>query len=190
MNNLIARSLASAATVMVLAGGARAELLDPSQFKGCEMHVAGVYMPENNHVDDRIFVKVMPTDAPIVLVLCGYMETQWNLEVVEGAEIRQVIVSGYYEHSVVGVPDGVPTEIRTYFPKADKSNDDYFWAYGWHTADGRKLRRHLDELTDLKIDTFQDCLVDLRFVFSTDFRRIFDQFNFQQRRRRTHTRVT
>ncbi|WP_372896977.1 tetratricopeptide repeat protein [Stieleria sp.] len=143
---------------------ATAELLPADQLASCQLHVIGIYAPEDNNTDDRVFVDVQPTGKPIVLALTGYYGAQWNVKISADADVRQVIVAGYFEHSVRGLPESVPTEMLTYFPDADKTRKDFFWAYSWHTKNGRDLRSRLKELTGLDISTFQGKYSAKRFV--------------------------
>ncbi len=143
---------------------ATAELLPADQLASCQLHVIGIYSPEDNNTDDRVFVDVQPTGKPLVLALTGYYGAQWNLKISPDADVRQVIVAGYFEHSVRGLPESVPTEMFTYFPDADKTRKDFFWAYSWHTKNGRDLRSRLKELTGLDITTFQGEYSAKRFV--------------------------
>ncbi|MCS7468467.1 tetratricopeptide repeat protein [Stieleria sp. ICT_E10.1] len=142
---------------------ATAELLPADQLASCQLHVIGIYSPESS-ADDRVFVDVQPTGKPVVLVLTGYYGAQWNLDIAAEADVRQIIVAGYFEHSVRGVPDRVPTERITYYPSADKTRKDFFWAYSWHTKNGRDLRSRLKQLTGLEVTTFQGEYSAKRFV--------------------------
>ncbi|QEF96607.1 Tetratricopeptide repeat protein [Stieleria maiorica] len=156
------------------ASTAVAELLPPDKLASCQMHVIGIYSPEDHSTDDRVFVTVQPTGQPIVLVMSGYFGAQWNLEISPDADVRQVIVAGYFEHGVVGIPESIPTEVITYFPAADKSRKDYFWAYAWHTQNGRELRARLKDITGLDITTFQGQYSGKRFVVDGKNGRVAD----------------
>lgn len=134
----------------------RAELLSPSAFADCDLHIVGIYMPTDHNTDDRVFVHLTSKDKPVVLVLSAYFETQWNLELDEGVEIRQIIVPGYFEQSVVGAPEGTPIETITYFHSPDQTRrDDFFFAYALETQRGRELQSRVLEMTGLKWATFQ-----------------------------------
>ncbi|MCA9048122.1 MAG: hypothetical protein KDA89_05305, partial [Planctomycetaceae bacterium] len=141
-----------------------AGLLDKDELAGCEMHVVGMYMPKDNNRDDRVYVDVKPTGKPIVLVLTGYFGAEWHLNIDPNADVRQIIVPGYYKHELAEPTPDVPIAMLTYFPKADKSNRNFFWAYAWNTSEGRELRRKLKELTGLEVTTFQGVYAATRFV--------------------------
>lgn len=145
-------------------GQLAAELLPPEKLAECKMHVVGMYGPENQSQDDRVYVKVKKTDSPIVLVLSGYYGAQWNLDIESGADIRQIIVAGYYEHSVKDADESIPVQLFTHFGTDDPKDRDFFWAYSWHTKNGRELRKRLKEITGLEIETFQGVYHAKRFV--------------------------
>lgn len=157
------------------ANNVSAELLPADKLQSCQLHVVGIYSPKDHNTDDRVYVEVLPTDAPMVLVLSGYFGAQWNVKIAPEADVRQIIVAGYFEHSIVGVPDTVPVEMVTYFPAADKSKRDYFWAYALHTQYGRELRSRLKELTGLDIATFQGEYSGDRFIVDGKIGRISEQ---------------
>ncbi|TWU08449.1 tetratricopeptide repeat protein [Stieleria varia] len=142
----------------------RAELLPPEKLKDCELHVLGIYSPKNHGKDDRVFVEVQPTGRPIVLVMSGYFGAQWNVKIAPEADVRQVIIPGYFKHSVVGVPGDIPVETITWFTESGENRSDFFWAYAWHTEKGRELRERLKEITGLEITTFQGEYSGERFV--------------------------
>ncbi len=154
-NSLSTQSLISISVMVIAASTVQAELLSPTRLENCQMHVVGVYRPAKHGEDDRVFVDVKSTGKPMVVVLTGYFGVQWSLKVDPSADIRQVIVPGYFEHTVSGLPDDTPMEMITYFPKKENSREDYFWAYAWHSNQCQKLRQRLTEMTSLKISTFQ-----------------------------------
>ena len=124
--------------------------IDKSRLAGCDLHTIGIYAQEASG-DDRVYVTVKNTGRPMVIVLCSYMETQWNVTVEPGAEVRQLVASGWFEQEVVA-----PKEIPVHIVVGSGSRDaKYFWAYSWHTKEGRDVRKRVRELTDLDITTFQ-----------------------------------
>ena len=157
-NSLSTPSLISISVMVIsviAASTVQAELLGPTRLENCQMHVVGVYRPAKHGEDDRVFVEVKSTGKPMVVVLTGYFGVHWNLKVDSSADLRQVIVPGYFEHTVSGLPDDTPIELITYFPKNENSREDFFWAYAWHSLRGIQLRQRLTEMTSLKISTFQ-----------------------------------
>ena len=149
---------------LILCTTARADLVSKDKMKDCDVHVIGMYSPKDHSQDDRVYVEVKPTGKPMVIVLCGYFGAQWNVNVEPEANVRQIIVTGYYEHSIIGKKNDIPVEILTYFPEADRSKGEYFWAYAWHTKDGRQMRTRINELTGRDVTTFQGEYAGKRFV--------------------------
>lgn len=124
--------------------------IDKSRLAGCDLHTIGIYAQESSG-DDRVYVTVKNTGRPMVVVLCSYMETQWNVTIEPGAEVRQLIASGWFEQEIVA-PEEIPVHIVVGSGSGDAK---YFWAYSWHTKEGRDVRKRVRELTDLEITTFQ-----------------------------------
>ena len=121
----------------------------PSELAGSKLHVVGAY---GSVGPDRIEVEVKSTETPIVLSLAAYQATRWKLNVEDGAKIAQVIVGGYFEPLIEGVPDGVPVYFSSYLPK---KNRDYFFGHAWHSKYTRTMVKRLKMLTGLDVATFQ-----------------------------------
>ncbi len=127
-----------------------------ASYTDAEVHVIGIYMPENGTQDDRVYVHIKNTGKPLVIVLCGYSDAQWNLDVDQGTTIREVIVSGWFNQDIVGVPDGVPTKLIIGSTSRNKQADkNYFWSYAWHTENGRDMVRKIAALTGLQVSSYQ-----------------------------------
>ncbi len=54
----------------------------------------------------RVQVRVERKSAPLVLFLSAYEPTTWELDLREGVQIAAVILSGYHDQRVTGVPAG------------------------------------------------------------------------------------
>ena len=123
-----------------------------------EIHLIGVYQGRGRPgvANPPISVEVRPTRKPVVLVLTSYFSVDWNVTVTAGARIKKVIVSGYNNQEIHGVPDGIPVENRSYYP-ADGSRraGGWFFAYEWNTPQWREVVRHLNDETGLHVATFQ-----------------------------------
>jgi hypothetical protein len=131
----------------------RPPAIDKSRLAGCDLHTIGIYGQEASG-DDRVYVTVKNTGRPMVIVLCSYMETQWNVTIEPGAEVRQLIASGWFEQEITA-PKEIK-EIPVHIVVGSSSRDaKHFWAYSWHTKEGRDVRKRVRELTDLEIATFQ-----------------------------------
>ena len=133
-------------------------VLAQEALKDCRCHVVGIYTPNGGSEDDRVPVRVTATGHPMIIVLCSYFGTQWNLAIDDKADVRQIIVSGWFPSSLVTQPgsnESYPTKFIFGSGGPQKSDPNYFWAYGWHSADGRKVRAQVKSLTGRDIDTFQ-----------------------------------
>jgi len=71
-----------------------------------EVHIVGIYGPKEKSRKVRVDVK--PSGKPIVLALCSYHEATWEVSVDPAALLERVVVSGYFEQKIEGVPAGVP----------------------------------------------------------------------------------
>ena len=138
--------------------------LDQSRLTDCDLHVIGIYMPQNSSADDRVYVEVKATEKPIVVALTSYNSVQWHLKIDPKARVQQIIIAGYFEQGLAEPHPDIPIVWQTYFPTADKKNKHFFWADGWHTREGRNLRKKLNELTGLDVTTFQAEYQGSRFV--------------------------
>ena len=94
----------------------------PSQVTGPELDLVSVYDPGTVTVD------VGATGRPVMLALGSYEHVNWNLNLLPGATVEKVIVSGYKTPSTpTNVPAGVPVEIVSGgpFPGYGRSGDLY-----------------------------------------------------------------
>jgi RNA polymerase sigma factor (sigma-70 family) len=128
---------------------------DPAKLADAEMHVIGVYgakLSKGGSVD----VVVRATAKPIVLVLTSYYGNNWHIKLADGARIKKVILSGYFEQAIDGLPAGVPIENRSYFPEdGSRRKRGWFWAHVWNSPQWREMVRRLNEMTGLPIATYQ-----------------------------------
>jgi hypothetical protein len=68
-----------------------------------QLHVISVYTTRNG---GKVTVD---TGADTVLALAAYDQTTWTLDIKAGTTVKKILLYGYYQHSVAGVPSG--TEI-------------------------------------------------------------------------------
>ncbi len=132
-------------------------LLPQTQLEDCRVHVVGIYRPQGGSQDDRVAVQVKPTGHSMAVVLCSYFGSQWNLSIDEKADVKQIILSGWFPSSLVFKDPESNIPVRQIFGSANAGTPDpnYFWAYGWHSAEGRKVRDVVKTLVGRDIDTFQ-----------------------------------
>ena len=129
------------------------------------MHAVGCYMPVNFSKQKRVTVTVHGTDRPIVLVVNAYHATIWSLKVDPDARIDRVIVGGYFEQQIEGVPAGVPIVRRTYFPiEAPWHAEGYFDAWERPSESYDQMAFSLRGMTGLGITSFQGAYTGKEFV--------------------------
>jgi predicted esterase len=118
---------------------------------GADLHVVGAYDARDGN-GAPVDVEVQPSDKPIVLALASYGSVLWNVKIARGAQVKAVIIGGYFEQEIEGIPANVPVVYRTYFPS---QNRDFFYAYQWNTLEYRRMVERLNDLTGLLVSTFQ-----------------------------------
>jgi RNA polymerase sigma factor (sigma-70 family) len=120
--------------------------------KGAELHVVGIAGPE--HIRQQpVEVSVTPTARPIVLVLASYHNAVWNLKVADKADVRAIILGGYFEQEIVGVPATAPLVRRTAFPPSDKPGN-WFYAYQSNSPEFWSMAANLKKMTGLSVTSF------------------------------------
>lgn len=143
-------------------------LLSQEALKDCRVHVIGIYTPSTGSRDDRVPVRIAATGHPMVVVLCSYMSTQWNVTIDEKADVQQIIVSGWFKSSLLLAKSksdkSYPTKFVIGSRDAPVADPNYFWAYGWHSAEGRKVRDQVKALTGHTVSTFQGIYQGKSFV--------------------------
>jgi hypothetical protein len=87
-----------------------------------QLHAIGIYDggdPKNevNQIDGHdvgdSHVRITYQGGPIIVCLCAYDPVRWILEVEPGVNVKKVIVAGYYQQQVEGLPDEIPIEGQT-----------------------------------------------------------------------------
>jgi hypothetical protein len=96
--------------------------------------------------------------GPQVVVLSSYEPVEWNVTAAPGAQIVQLIATGYYTPTV-NAPAGVPVEILSY----DASGEFVGCAYEFPDSDPfsgcetPEYFRFVEELTGLEVTSFHGC---------------------------------
>jgi hypothetical protein len=96
-------------------------------YDSCEVHGVDVeqgagpvptyqYTPRGS-----VTVEIGAVNGPIVLVLTAYYPVKWIIENPHNAEIKEVIVGGYYQGSVTGIHDSVPILATQNYEGNDRS---------------------------------------------------------------------
>jgi beta-lactamase regulating signal transducer with metallopeptidase domain/predicted esterase len=118
---------------------------------GTDLHVVGIYAPGAGN-GAPVDVEVLPTGKPMVLALASYGSALWNVKIAKDARVKAVIIGGYYEQEVEGIPAGIPVAYQTYVPSL---NDHFFYGYKWTTLEYRRMVERLNDMTGLLVCTFQ-----------------------------------
>ena len=116
-----------------------------------EIHMIGLYeASSSHHAIAPAKVQVTYSGAPIILVLTSYEPVEWHIEASPDVQIDQVIVSGYYEQRVKGLPDSVPV-----WEESRDNGGQAFYSYKRSDGSFRKAVNRLHELTGRGVLTFQ-----------------------------------
>ncbi len=156
-------------------GSVRPEHFDPAE---TEMHVIGVYQAKSRPGEEkgRMDVEVRPTAKPIVLVLTSYFSVEWRINLKDGARIKKVILSGYNEQEIKGLPAEVPIDNRSYFPvDGARRQNGWFWAFEWNGSQWREMVRRLNAMTGLPVASFQGTEAGDSFIVDGKAGREFGQ---------------
>jgi RNA polymerase sigma factor (sigma-70 family) len=125
-----------------------------------ELNVVGISSPADP--GKPVAVEVRATAKPVVLVLTSSSEAVWNVKRAEGARIKAVLVAGDNSQEVDGIPDDVP--VRYFCPDASclfegirsqRDRQQAFNAYQGNTLEYRRMVQKLNDLTGLRVATFQ-----------------------------------
>ncbi len=128
--------------------------------ENAEIHVVGCYASEQDFVN----VNVLPHDNPRVIVLTSYFSVNWSLNISEHADVRAVIVAGYFEKGQLkGVPNDIPVISRHYYPvkkgitreEKKAKHDQCFHAWASEDTSYRKMLSVLENMTGQRPTTFQ-----------------------------------
>jgi RNA polymerase sigma factor (sigma-70 family) len=117
---------------------------------GAGLHVVGLYQAGDR--GSTVDVEVRPADKPIVLALTSYSEVRWNVKVAAGAKLKAVIVGGWFEQDLEGVPTDIPVVYRV---GSGTGRKDYFYAYRANSIEFRRMVDRLNDLTGLLVSTAQ-----------------------------------
>jgi RNA polymerase sigma factor (sigma-70 family) len=130
--------------------------------KGCELHIVGVNSPRD---DKPVDVELRPTVKPVVLVLTARLSVLWKLKLADGARLKMVILGGWSEQDIDGVPMGIPVIHRSCYPDdGSRRQDGYFWATLGDSAAYREMVRRLNQITGLPVGSFQGAEHDTSFI--------------------------
>ena len=122
----------------------------PTAFQHAEVHMVGLYEAASRHDEMApAKVRVTYTGAPVILVLGAYESVRWEVEIKPDVQIDQVIVSGYYEQEVVGLPESIPVW------NTSEASGRSFYAYSRDDSQFPQIVDQLRELTGHELLTLQ-----------------------------------
>lgn len=123
-----------------------------------QLHAIGIYdggdpKDQVNKIDGHdvgdAHVKITYTGAPVVVALCAYDPVRWILHVEPGVQLKKVILAGYYQQQVEGIPQNVPIEGRI-----ANGRDGKYGFYADTALEAGPAADRLKELTKLDATTF------------------------------------
>ena len=104
-----------------------------------------------NHREGVVQVEVPNPGHPIILVLSAYEPVHWQLRFPQGNTVEHIILSGYYQQRISGVPTDIP--VIEYSPVTGQRNR--FFAYKRQDKNYRKAANILLEMTHKPISGFR-----------------------------------
>ena len=152
---------------------------------GTKLHIVGIYEPADRNDDGipwwqkcrnlgleagstcsartfekqglEVDVAVSYTKAPVVIALMAYSATTWNVEVASGVNLQGIVLAGYHNQTLKGVPRDLP--VIAHVSKDAFCGDcvrgsGYFYAYQ-QDADYAGAAVHLYQSTGLQPASFQ-----------------------------------
>jgi beta-lactamase regulating signal transducer with metallopeptidase domain/predicted esterase len=125
-----------------------------------DLHIVGIYNAGAGN-GAPVDVEVRPTSKPIVLALASYGSVLWNVRIAKEAQIKAVIVGGYYEQEIEGIPANIPIACRAFFPSR---NEGYYWGFDWNSKECRSMVAKLNDMTGQPVSTFQGEYTGTSFV--------------------------
>jgi hypothetical protein len=122
----------------------------PSLIGGPELDVVTLY--EGARETGNAVVVVRPTDRPVMLALNSYEPVNWTVNLVPGARLKKVIVSGYdAAFPPANIPANVPVEV---YSQATEPSKDFF-LYDRREREYPQDLQRLITLAGLPPSTFQ-----------------------------------
>jgi RNA polymerase sigma factor (sigma-70 family) len=142
-----------------------------------ELHLVGIPGPAPKFGNGApVDVEIRPSSKPIVLALTSYQSVLWNLKIAKGAQVRAVIIAGYFEQEFEGIPANILIVCRSYFPKErPHRNPGWFYGHEWNSPQYREMVRMLNEMTGLAVASFQGESEVASFIIDGERGRRFGQ---------------
>lgn len=142
----------------IISGPARlSELARTAQIEAVSVYEAvAMGAPSMPRDDGPVTVVVRPTLRPVVLVLSSHRTVEWRLEVLPGAVVTAVLLSGYGESTVAGAGDAIIESIGG------------FYAFKRGSAEFRHLEQEILRCTGRTIENFQSVYAGNSFEIGGD----------------------
>lgn len=135
-----------------------------------ELHLIGVYEANADHGNrnylskSAIEIKVERRNKPIILALSAYEPVQWNITAEPGVVIEKIIVNGYQNQTVSGVP-GIPIEEHSYEETGNYIGDFiYKWGGTAESSNTSSLVTKLEQTNRTSLTSFQGCYRGTNFT--------------------------
>lgn len=116
-----------------------------------EVHVVGLYECRGK----KALVEVNQTKKPVILVLCAYEGVTWSVQTAEGADVVQVIASGYHKQSVEGIDAPLLSYSYDERTEAADGNSFYFYTYDHDEDHYQNMVSKVRQLTGKRVTSFQ-----------------------------------
>ena len=135
-----------------------------------ELHLIGVYEANADHKNrnlskSAIEIKVERRNKPIILALSAYEPVQWNITAEPGVVIEKIIVNGYHNQTVSGVP-GIPIEEHSYEETGNSLGDFIYnmWGATAESSNPSSLVTKLEQTNRTSLTSFQGCYRGTNFT--------------------------
>jgi len=116
-----------------------------------EVHVVGLYESRRANA----VVEVRATGRPIILVLCAYEPVTWEVRPAPGAQLVEVIASGYHRQRVEGAGVPVSTSSNDERSRSPDGKPLYFYTYDHDEERYPSMVARVRQLTGKRVASFQ-----------------------------------
>ena len=85
-----------------------------------------------NNKFGEITVNISIVNRPLILAFSAYEKTIWNVKLKKNVRMEKVILSGYHQQKISGIPEDTPIEVYTYESSPCErcyQGQGYFYSY-------------------------------------------------------------
>ena len=149
------------------------------------VHIVGCYSTEENK---PVKVHIRSTGKPMIVVLNAYFSVNWDFDIAADADVRGVILSGYFDQRFSHQPpENIPVVVRTYFPvwkgitqeEKDERLSNCFYVWSSLLEDFGKMTSLINDMTHRPPTTFQGAYFGT--VFTVDGKIGAEEFKLANR---------